>query len=131
MSRILRAQGVALSLVTGGLDVFHTPNLDRWAAGRRYINYLNSSSVGAASYSVRSHQGRPDTSVGNGSLSNSGAIHAEDRMDVVHTPWMDHSLLCHGGLDWLQLWRYPALWMSLPRFKQALRPEPVLARARL
>jgi len=134
--RRLREAGIPLSVVVGGLDVVHTPQLRRWASGRRMRFYpsLVDRPKGPVQFqqvpidkahkcaSVQSDSGvllsledavhsfhtKRDSATANAT---STEIDESDVLRVVLTPWMDHVLLCHG-LDWLKLWTYPSLWMD-------------------
>ena len=109
-----------LCLVVGALDVMHTPQLARWAAGRRY-KFVKTERKGLPPVA------RVEKVVGwqEGDQEDDTAV-----LKVVFTPWMDHIMLIHG-LTLLHLWDYPRIWMSSKALQRSLTRPNARPNARL
>jgi len=119
----LREANVPLSLVVGGLDVMHTPQLKRWAAGRT-IQFLPSNAdrplrtastaplsvQDSLTYFYAKREGERFKQSSNAALEQ---LHQQESnvLRVIYTPYMDHVLLCHSIAS-LKLWKIPHLWTS-------------------
>jgi len=113
MPQRLRKNGVPLCLVVGALDVMHTPQLARWADGRRYKFLKPAAEKGNE---ARGAQPSESKVIGwqEGDDEDDGAF-----VNVVYTPWMDHIALCHG-IALLKLWEHPRIWMSSRQLQKSI-----------